>query len=247
MKSVGEVMAIGRTFQESLQKALRGLETGLDGLDPQLSAAADRGGRGHSWRYELRAPGAEPAAVRRRRVPRRLDARARRTSSRTSIPWFLAQIEDLMREEAQRAREGAAARSMPSGCASSSARASPTAAWHADRHAPRRRSAPSATSSTCVPVYKRVDTCAAEFATSTAYLYSTYEEECEAQPDQPAQDHDPGRRPEPHRPGHRVRLLLRARGAGSCARTASRPSWSTAIRRPSPPTTTPPTACTSSR
>ena len=65
------------------------------------------------------------------------------------------------------------------------------------------------------PVYKRVDTCAAEFATSTAYLYSTYEEECEARADQPPQDHDPRRRSEPHRPGDRVRLLLRARRAGA--------------------------------
>ena len=62
-------------------------------------------------------------------------------------------------------------------------------------------------------MYKRVDTCAAEFATLTAYLYSTYEEECEAQPTNRAQDHDPRRRTEPYRPGNRVRLLLCARGA----------------------------------
>jgi carbamoyl-phosphate synthase large subunit len=60
------------------------------------------------------------------------------------------------------------------------------------------------------PVYKRVDTCAAEFASSTAYMYSTYDEECEARR-ATAQDHGPRRRAEPHRPGHRVRLLLRAR------------------------------------
>ena len=61
MKSVGEVMAIGRTFQESLQKALRGLETGLDGLGPHADAAADRRGRRASSRYELRAPGRRTA------------------------------------------------------------------------------------------------------------------------------------------------------------------------------------------
>ncbi len=61
------------------------------------------------------------------------------------------------------------------------------------------------------PVFKRVDSCAAEFASATAYLYSTYEEYCEADPTDRREDHDPRRRPEPHRPGHRVRLLLRAR------------------------------------
>ena len=63
------------------------------------------------------------------------------------------------------------------------------------------------------PVYKRVDTCAAEFETGTAYMYSTYDEEDEARAHEPQQDHGAGRRAEPHRPGHRVRLLLRARGA----------------------------------
>jgi hypothetical protein len=65
------------------------------------------------------------------------------------------------------------------------------------------------------PVYKRVDTCAAEFATDTAYLYSTYEEECEAKPSDSRQDHDPWRRSKPYRPGHRVRLLLRTRRPGA--------------------------------
>ena len=62
------------------------------------------------------------------------------------------------------------------------------------------------------PVFKRVDTCAAEFEAHTPYLYSTYEDECEARPTEPAQDRDPRRRAEPDRAGHRVRLLLRARG-----------------------------------
>ena len=75
MKSVGEVMAIGRTFQESLQKALRGLETGLDGLDAAvMTLPLTRRGRRTSSRYELRAPGRQPPAVRRGCVPRRLDA-----------------------------------------------------------------------------------------------------------------------------------------------------------------------------
>src|SRR6187401_1138783 len=106
MKSVGEVMAIGRTFQESLQKALRGLETGLDGLNEQIKAEMTEEQR-DKLAYELRAPG-----------PNRLlyvaDA-FRAGWSRERIeelsyidPWFLAQIEDLIVEEAQ-VREGGAA------------------------------------------------------------------------------------------------------------------------------------------
>ena len=68
------------------------------------------------------------------------------------------------------------------------------------------------------PVYKRVDTCGAEFEAKTPYLYSTYEQECEATPTDRAEDHDPRRRAEPHRPGHRVRLLLRARGLRAARR-----------------------------
>jgi carbamoyl-phosphate synthase large subunit len=182
MKSVGEVMAIGRTFQESLQKALRGLETGLDGLNEQMPAGEqpmDEEQR-DKLAYELRAPG-----------PNRLlfvaDAfRAGWTLERihelTYIdPWFLAQIDDLIREEgrvrsaglssldAQRMRElkrkGFSDRRLAhlTGIREEGMRDK--------RHALGVR-----------PVFKRVDTCAAEFATSTAYLYSTYEEECEAQP-----------------------------------------------------------------
>jgi len=96
------------------------------------------------------------------------------------------------------------------------------------------------------PVYKRVDTCAAEFATRTAYMYSTYEEECEALPTErkkiivlaAAQ---------PHRPGHRVRLLLRACLAGAARGWLRDHHGPTAIRRPSPPTTTLRTASISSR
>ncbi|HLA72033.1 MAG TPA: carbamoyl-phosphate synthase large subunit [Steroidobacteraceae bacterium] len=185
MKSVGEVMAIGRTFQESLQKALRGLETGLDGLneilpgpiaDPLTEEQRDK------LAYELRAPG-----------PNRLlyvaDA-FRAGWSRERIeelsyidPWFLAQIEDLINEESQVRAGGVAAletdrlRDLKRKGFSDSRLGTLTRtgeeAIRAKRHALNIR-----------PVFKRVDTCAAEFATSTAYLYSTYEEECEAQPTQ---------------------------------------------------------------
>ena len=179
MKSVGEVMAIGRNFQESLQKALRSLETGLDGLNelltlPLTDEAQDR------LSYELRFPG-----------PNRLlyvaDAfRAlwsfERIQSLTSIdPWFLAQIEDLVVEERRIAGEGFAAldherlwqlKRKGFSDARLGRLTGPTEkVIRKRRHALGIR-----------PVYKRVDTCAAEFATSTAYMYSTYEQECESRP-----------------------------------------------------------------
>ena len=179
MKSVGEVMAIGRTFQESLQKALRGLETGLDGLTPQLplpltDEQADR------LAHELRAPGAN-------RLLYVADAfRAGWTRERihelTRIdPWFLGQIAELIAEEAQVREQGLGALAaerlrLLKRRGFADARLAklvdmPEKAIRDKRHELNVR-----------PVYKRVDTCAAEFATSTAYLYSTYEEECEAQP-----------------------------------------------------------------
>jgi carbamoyl-phosphate synthase large subunit len=179
MKSVGEVMAIGRTLQESLQKALRGLETGLDGFSPLLALPLDEDGEAQ-LAYELRSPG-----------PNRLlyvaDAfRAGWTLARVQElsyidPWFLVQIEDLVHEEARVKNEGVAAftaarllelkRKGFSDSRLARLTQSGEKAIRDLRHAAGVR-----------PVYKRVDTCAAEFATSTAYLYSTYEEECEAEP-----------------------------------------------------------------
>ena len=179
MKSVGEVMAIGRTFQESLQKALRGLETGLDGLTPQPLPAASEEAEGRLT-HELRVAG-----------PNRLlyvaDAfRAGWTFERiaelTRIdPWFLAQIEDLISEETRVREEGFAGlqgtrlralkrKGFSDACLARLVEMPEQAVRH-KRHDLGVR-----------PVYKRVDTCAAEFATSTAYLYSTYEEECESEP-----------------------------------------------------------------
>jgi len=179
MKSVGEVMAIGRTFQESLQKALRGLETGLDGLVPILKLPLDEDGEA-KLAYELRAPGAN-------RLLYVADAfRAgwafERIADLTHIdPWFLTAIEDLVVEEKRIGLEGFGAltaerlRSLKRKGFSDSRLGRlldlPEKAVRTKRHELGVR-----------PVYKRVDTCAAEFATSTAYLYSTYEEECEAQP-----------------------------------------------------------------
>jgi carbamoyl-phosphate synthase large subunit len=178
MKSVGEVMAIGGTFQESLQKALRGLETGVDGLD-EIFATADAAAC-KELQKELRLPRPE-------RLWHVADGfRAGMTQEQlfesTAIdPWFLAQIADLVAEEqalrnasvesldAERLRrlkrKGFSDRRLATllDCTEGKVRKR--------RHELQIR-----------PVYKRVDTCAAEFSTATAYLYSTYAEECEAQP-----------------------------------------------------------------
>ena len=179
MKSVGEVMAMGRTFQESLQKALRGLETGLDGLNEKITGALTEES-GAKLAHELRFPGPD-------RLLFVADAfRAGWTLERIHElcyidPWFLAQIEDIVREEQKLAAEGLASLSKEKMLElkrkgfSDSRLARLTGLTEKAMRARRHKNG-------IRPVYKRVDTCAAEFATSTAYLYSTYEEECEANP-----------------------------------------------------------------
>jgi len=179
MKSVGEAMAIGRTFQESLQKALRSLETGCDGLNEQVTLPLDEEGE-RQLSYELASPG-----------PNRLlytaDAlRAGRSfedvQRLTRIdPWFLAQIRDLVEEERKVVQGGLESIDVArlrvlkrKGFADSRI----ARLLRIDESVIRKRRHKFGLH----PVFKRVDTCAAEFATSTAYLYSTYEEECEAAP-----------------------------------------------------------------
>ena len=173
MKSVGEVMAIGRTFQESLQKALRGLEVGVDGfnlktvdpetIDEQLAnATPDR-----LW-YVADAFG--------------VGMSVERVFELTKIdPWFLVQIKEIVDLELtveQRAFDSISADELRflkrkgfSDRRLAYLTKTTEQAVRERRHALGVR-----------PVYKRVDTCAAEFATNTAYMYSTYEDECEAQP-----------------------------------------------------------------
>ncbi len=173
MKSVGEVMAIGRTFQESFQKALRGLEVGVDGLNQKTT---DR----ETLERELGEPGPE-------RIWYLGDALAQGFSLEdvhhlTRIdPWFLAQIKDIVDVELQLERTQLELLDAE------------TMRWLKRKGFSDRRMAYLLKSTESAvrrrrhelgvrPVYKRVDTCAAEFATQTAYLYSTYEEECEAEP-----------------------------------------------------------------
>ena len=173
MKSVGEVMAIGRTFQESLQKALRGLETGVDGLD-EKSRDED----------EIKAEMGNPGAERLWYVADafRLGMSFEDVHRISKIdPWFLAQIADLIKQEGELQGRSLAdltrdetLRLKRNGF--SDRRLARLLAT--DQHTLRARRWELAVH----PVYKRVDTCAAEFSTSTAYLYSTYEEECESQP-----------------------------------------------------------------
>ena len=179
MKSVGEVMAIGRNFQESLQKALRGLETGIEGLDEICGPIATDADRDH-LRHELRMPG-----------PNRLlyvaDALRHGYSFKdvaklTGVdPWFLVQVADLVNSESRIRDAGLAGidetlmRAMKRKGFSDARIAT---LLNVKEKAVRKRRL----EQNVRPVYKRVDTCAAEFSTTTAYLYSTYEEECEAEP-----------------------------------------------------------------
>ncbi len=176
MKSVGEVMAIGRTFQESLQKALRGLEIGVSGLDRVVDLEQEDA---HEiMQREMRHPG-----------PERLWYVADAFRSGMSLqeiheasnidPWFLAQIEDLVQTEMSLATKTLATlkkdelfRLKRKGFADARlAELLDTTESEVRnvRHKHHIR-----------PIYKRIDSCAAEFSSDTAYLYSSYEEECEA-------------------------------------------------------------------
>ncbi len=179
MKSVGEVMAIGRSFQESLQKALRGLETGKIGLDPTGIDYTDESGLAMLKR-EVKEPGPDRIFHIADAFRAGLDVEELHALSWVD-PWFLDQIEEIVACEKQLAADGLDsldARSMRrlKRMGFSDARLAQVTdtselAVRALRKAFGVR-----------PVYKRVDSCAAEFATTTAYLYSTYEDECEAEP-----------------------------------------------------------------
>jgi carbamoyl-phosphate synthase large subunit len=173
MKSVGEVMAIGRTFQESFQKALRGLEVGADGLDEKTTDPETIG-------TELRDVGPDRIWYVADGFRSGLTLDEIHAATRID-PWFLAEIEDLVRRE--RALGARALESL-----SRDELLELKRRGFSDRRlAKLLRTTGDAVRGRRValgvrPVFKRVDTCAAEFATRTAYLYSTYEEECEAQP-----------------------------------------------------------------
>ncbi|MBA3696119.1 MAG: carbamoyl-phosphate synthase large subunit [Methylotenera sp.] len=173
MKSVGEVMAIGRTFQESFQKALRGLEVGVDGLDEKTTDM-------DTITKELGVPG--PERIWYVGDAFRMGLTIEQVFDHSKIDtWFLVQIKDLIdREQALKGKQiadldkQALLKLKRSGFSDRRL----ATLLNTDQHAVRAyRQALQVR-----PVYKRVDTCAAEFSTNTAYMYSTYEEECEAAP-----------------------------------------------------------------
>ncbi len=180
MKSVGEVMAIGRTFQESIQKALRGLETGTDGFTP-VAGSVETDEDWAELRHELRMAGSE--RIRYVADAFRLGMPLAEVAELTGIdPWFLSQIEDIVEAEKTLREKGAAEALQPDflralkrkGFSDSRIAAVLGLQESAVRKARHKHDVR--------PVYKRVDSCAAEFSTNTAYMYSTYEEYCESEP-----------------------------------------------------------------
>jgi len=173
MKSVGEVMAMGRTFQESFQKALRSLETGIDGLTERETDREEI----------IEAIGnAGPERVLFVGDAFRIGMSLDEIFEETRIdPWFLAQIQEIV--ETERQLHGRTVASL-----SASELRYLKAKGFSDKRlgrllASNQHEVRKARHAVGVrPVYKRVDTCAAEFATQTAYMYSTYDEECEAEP-----------------------------------------------------------------
>ncbi|MDH3547953.1 MAG: carbamoyl-phosphate synthase large subunit [Gammaproteobacteria bacterium] len=179
MKSVGEVMAIGRNFQESLQKALRGLETGITGLNEICGPIATDLDR-DQLRQELRIPG--PSRLLYVADALRHGYSFEDVAQVTGIdPWFVIQIADLVNIEndiREAGLHGINAAMMRAIKRKGFSDARIAELVGVKEQAVRRRRL----EMDVRPVYKRVDTCAAEFATTTAYLYSSYEEECEAEP-----------------------------------------------------------------
>lgn len=178
MKSVGEVMAIGRTFQESLQKALRGLEIGIDGLTPIVPL--EQKDAQSRLRQQIRTPTEDRL---------RYVADAMRHGFEiveiyelTGIdPWFLVQLQDLVLSE--QSLEGRSLKSIERAelfrlkqKGFSDSRLASVLGCEEELFRQHRLDL------NIRPVYRRVDTCAAEFQSSTAYMYSTYEDECESNP-----------------------------------------------------------------
>ncbi|MFN3548933.1 MAG: carbamoyl-phosphate synthase large subunit [Mesorhizobium sp.] len=187
MKSVGEVMAIGRTFAESLQKALRGLETGLTGLDeieiPGIGSGDDRNA--------IRAALGTPTPDRLRMVAQaiRMGTSLEEVHDMCAIdPWFLEQIAAIIAMEARVREHGlpqdAANLRMLKAMGFSDARLASLVRKDADDVAALRKRLD------VHPVFKRIDTCAAEFASPTAYMYSTYETPFAGKPADEAQVSD---------------------------------------------------------
>ncbi len=172
MKSVGEAMAIGRTFQESLQKALRSLETGLTGLDEMTIEGLGQGDDKNAVRAALGTP--SPDGVLKIAQAMRLGFTDEEIHAACKVdPWFLEQIRGLVTAEAEIRKKGlpktAGAFRRLKSMGFSDARLARLTGTTTDSVTSKRRALG------VRPVFKRIDTCAAEFASPTAYMYSTYE------------------------------------------------------------------------
>ncbi len=216
MKSVGEAMAIGRTFPESLQKALRSMETGLTGLDDIAFEGLGQGDDKNVIREALGTP--SPDRLLKVAQALRLGVDHEQIYDSCKIdPWFIEQLQDIIDCE-NRVR----AHGLPKDAANfralkamgfSDERLAKLSGIEASEVAARRRALD------VHPVYKRIDTCAAEFASPTAYMYSTYESGFAGRAGLRGaavatrkRSSFSGGGSQPHRPGHRVRLLLLPRG-----------------------------------
>ncbi len=178
MKSVGEIMAIGRTFQESVQKALRGLEIGVDGFSEILPEDMSAEDIEATLRQELQQPGADRIWYLAEAFRHGMDCE--RIQQLTHIdPWFLVQVQEIINlEQDLRTRE---LNSIEKDEMYQLKRKGFSDSRMATLMGESEKAVREYRQSLGIrPVFKRVDTCAAEFSTSTAYMYSTYEEECEA-------------------------------------------------------------------
>ena len=280
MKSVGEVMSIGRTFPEALQKAARSLETGRDGLRQparprRLPARSRRAADGARPRDGRAARASKPRPTLPPPSRDELERRARRKLDRASPTadrlFYVARRAARRASPLEEVHELTAHRPLVP-CADRAHRASTRAELQTRRRSTR----------SCLRESKRLGFCDAQIARARGRRRRTRCARCarstasspctrastpappsssrtrrtSTRPTRPraraevsdqTQGHHPRRRPEPHRPGHRVRLLLLPRRLRAARARASRPSWSTATRRRCRPTTTPPIASTSSR
>ena len=246
MKSVGEVMAIGRTFQESVQKALRGLEVGSTGLEHMWIVDGSPGGAREELVAELTNPGADRIWYLADAFRAGMDVDEVFRYSGVD-PWFLVQIEDLVETEnsLKTGVPGGYRRTTP--CSASSARAFADARLAVLLNGSEARCAPTARAWVSVPFTNGWIPAPRSSPPPPAYMYSTYEEECEAAALVTAtRSWCWGAAPTGSARASSSTTAACTR-RWPCARMATRPSWSTATRRPSPPITTPRIACTSSR
>ncbi|MEO0880657.1 MAG: carbamoyl-phosphate synthase large subunit, partial [Pseudomonadota bacterium] len=184
MKSVGEAMAIGRNFKESMQKALRSLETGLSGLDPIEVKGLGLGDDANAFRAALAAPTPDRLRVAGEAFRHGLPIEQVRAITQYD-PWFLEQIEDIIALEKKVAAEGLPSDPLELTRVKAAGFSDTRLGELADGSAAEVRAHRKALGVT--PIYKRIDTCAAEFKAITPYMYSAYEDQrgesaCEAKP-----------------------------------------------------------------